>query len=154
LWCGFFAFSQEKQGVLIGTVTDENGELLIGASVIYRGDVTRGASTDMEGNYKIKLPEGKRQLICRFTDMKTDTIHVHIIADEIVEKNIQLSSHDFVKEFDEVRIERSKFDKGIEDITVSLEVIKPEKLESTNTRNITSALDQTPGLNIMDGEPQ
>jgi len=33
-------------------------------------------------------------------------------------------------------------------------VIKPELIENKNTRSIETALDQTPGLNILDGEPQ
>ena len=33
-------------------------------------------------------------------------------------------------------------------------VLKPEMIENKNTRSIETALDQTPGLNILDGEPQ
>jgi iron complex outermembrane receptor protein len=35
-----------------------------------------------------------------------------------------------------------------------MEVIKPEIIENKNTRSIETILDQTPGLNILDGEPQ
>jgi len=52
----------------------------------------------------------------------------------------------------EVRV--SKFDRPIEDITVSMEVLKPILIENKNTRSIETALDYTPGLNILDNEPQ
>ncbi|HOW26869.1 MAG TPA: TonB-dependent receptor, partial [Bacteroidales bacterium] len=39
-------------------------------------------------------------------------------------------------------------------LTVSMEVIKATTIENRNTRTIETALDQTPGLNILDGEAQ
>src|SRR5690606_10269862 len=53
-----------------------------------------------------------------------------------------------------VEVKVGKFDRPIEEQTVSLEIIRPELIENKNTRSIESALDQTPGLNILDGEPQ
>jgi iron complex outermembrane receptor protein len=35
-----------------------------------------------------------------------------------------------------------------------MEILKPRIIENKNTRSIETALDQTPGLNILDGEPQ
>jgi iron complex outermembrane receptor protein len=35
-----------------------------------------------------------------------------------------------------------------------MQIIKPAIIENKNTRSIETALDQTPGLNILDGEPQ
>lgn len=40
-----------------GKVTDENGEGLPGASVVVKGTST-GATTDLDGNYKINVPDG------------------------------------------------------------------------------------------------
>ena len=51
-------------------------------------------------------------------------------------------------------IQVGKFDHKLEEQTVSLEVIKASTIENRNTRSIETALDQTPGLNILDGEPQ
>ena len=145
-------FSQE--GTLIGRVIDDNGEPLIGASVIYRGDVTIGASTDAEGNYSLKLPVGERKLICRFTNKVTDTFTVIIEENKLTEYNVTLESYGDLLELEEVEIRVGKFDKRPEDITVSLEIIKPELIEDKNTRSVETILDQTPGLNILDGEPQ
>jgi iron complex outermembrane receptor protein len=148
----FTSFAQE--GTLVGQVVDEKGKPLVGASIIYRGDITRGTSTDTEGNYKLKLPAGNRRLICRFTNMVTDTFTIKVLENEFVEQNVVLKNYSNVTELEEVEIKVGKFDKRPEDITVSLEIIKPELIESKNTRSIETILDQTPGLNIMDGEPQ
>ncbi len=147
-------FSVGQEGTLIGKVSDESGAPLIGASVIYKGDITIGATTDLEGNYKLKLPVGKVRLICRFTDKITDTFNVVIPNNGFIEHDIVLKSYEEVRELEEVQIRVGKFDKKPEDITVSLEVIKPKLIEDKNTRSVETILDQTPGLNIMDGEPQ
>lgn len=45
------------QGVVRGRVTDENGEGLIGATVVVRG-TTVGTVTDEQGNYSLNVPAG------------------------------------------------------------------------------------------------
>ena len=54
----------------------------------------------------------------------------------------------------EVVVTAGKFNHKIEDLTISMEVIQPELIQSKNTRSVEAVLDQTPGLNILDGEPQ
>lgn len=129
-----------------------DGESLPGASVIVKMDVTIGAETDEQGNYVIELPAGKCLLICRFTDMITDTIEVTVITDQTIQQDITLYAYG--TDLDEFVLKVGKFDTPIEDQTVSLEVLKPGLIESKNTRSIETALDQVPGLNILDGEPQ
>jgi outer membrane receptor protein involved in Fe transport len=146
-------FAQEA--IISGKVTDEKGAALIGASIIYKGDFTRGATADLYGNYQLSLPAGKVTIICRFTNMISDTLVFNL-------KQGETRNHDFVllefqSEFttlEGVDIRVGKFDKRPEDITVSLEIIKPELIENKNTRSVETILDQTPGLNILDGEPQ
>ena len=145
-------FSQE--GTLFGRVTDEQGEPLIGATIIFKGDVTRGATADFEGNYSLKLPSGNQLLLCRYTNKVTDTFSVVINENSFTEHNIVLTDFSDVTEFEGIDIRIGKFDKRPEDITVSIEIIKPEIIENKNTRSVETILDQTPGLNILDGEPQ
>ncbi len=53
LWISFSAFAQ-KEITVTGTITDETGETLIGASVVVKNQPGLGTVTDMDGNYKIK----------------------------------------------------------------------------------------------------
>jgi hypothetical protein len=51
-------------------------------------------------------------------------------------------------------VSAGKFEQDYGRITVSMEVIKPQMIENRNTVNIDDVLQQTPGVSIVDGEPQ
>lgn len=141
-----------QTGKITGKVKTSSGELLVGASVFVRTTEIIGSNTDENGSYELELPEGTYLLVCRMEGMDNDTLEVKVIANEIVQLDILMDEK--VTVLDVVEIKVGKFDKPIEDQTVSMEVLKPRLIESKNTRSIETALDQTPGLNILDGEPQ
>ncbi|MFM7472752.1 MAG: TonB-dependent receptor plug domain-containing protein, partial [Crocinitomicaceae bacterium] len=141
-----------QNGSIEGTVRNDKGEPLPGASVIYRKDVTIGANTDANGFYQLTVPSGSCRLIVRFTGMQTDTLSVNVVANQTQKLNITLKG--FVKDLKQVDLRVGKFDKPLEEQTVTMLVLRPELIENKNTRSIETALDQTPGLNILDGEPQ
>ncbi|MFY7943535.1 MAG: TonB-dependent receptor plug domain-containing protein, partial [Crocinitomicaceae bacterium] len=143
-------FSQK--GIVSGFVKDDSNQPIQGASVIYRKDITIGSTTDEKGFYQLEIPTGSTRLICRYTGMKTDTIAIELYENQTLEINFNLQP--FVVNQKQVEIKVGKFDKPIEEQTVTMVVLKPELIENKNTRSIETALDQTPGLNILDGEPQ
>jgi TonB-linked SusC/RagA family outer membrane protein len=76
------------QRTLSGTVSDENGEPLIGATILLKG-TSRGTVTDVDGNYTIEVPEdGQQVLIVSYTGYTTEEIEVGV-SDEV---DIQLVS--------------------------------------------------------------
>ena len=151
LLCSLEVWSQ-SEGTINGFVRDEKGNPIIDAAVIYKKDLTRGALADDNGFYEMKVPAGEAMLICRYSGMVTDTMTVTIVAGETLTKDIILRA--IVTEIEGVDVKVGKFDRPLEDQTVSMEIIRPELIENKNTRSIETALDQTPGLNILDGEPQ
>lgn len=58
------------QTTIIGTVEDSSGEPLIGASVLVKGAKT-GASTDLDGNFKISIPNADATLVISYIGYKT-----------------------------------------------------------------------------------
>lgn len=149
----FFSFSTfAQEGKIVGKVRDDKGVPLIGASVIFKKDITIGAISNEQGNFLLEVPAGQAKLICRYTGMISDTITINVLSNQTVSMDIVLYS--YVQEIDGVEVKVGKFDKAFEDQTVSMEIIRPELIENKNTRSIETALDQTPGLNILDGEPQ
>jgi outer membrane receptor protein involved in Fe transport len=142
-----------QNGVLTGIISDkETSEPLISATVILKSDPTIGSVANFDGVYRMELPAGKHTVICRFTGMMPDTFFFTIASGQTLKHNFALKPYPNV--LGEVEVKVGKFDKPIEDLTVSMEVIKPQIIENKNTRSIETILDQTPGLNILDGEPQ
>ena len=150
LFISFSAFTQS--GKVVGKVRDDKGEVIMGASIILKKDITIGAVSDESGNYMLEIPIGQNTVLCRYSGMTSDTLVVVVFENQTVSLDIVLSP--VYQEIQVVEVKVGKFDKPLEDQTVSLHVIKPALIENKNTRSIETALDQTPGLNILDGEPQ
>jgi outer membrane cobalamin receptor len=137
------------QGVVVNA---EDNTPLVGANVKLKKDFSTGTVADQEGRFSIRLDPGNYTFIISFIGMENDSVEVSLQAGATVEKQIFLFP--VSQELEEVNVRVSKFDKPIEDITVSMEVLKPRLIENKNTRSIETVLDYTPGLNIMDNEPQ
>ncbi len=66
-----FAYSLAfAQSTLTGTVVDESGEPLIGASLLVRG-TTSGTVTDIDGNFSIAVPANAEVVIVSYTGFAT-----------------------------------------------------------------------------------
>ncbi len=58
-----------------GTVKDNTGETVIGASVVEKGNSTNGAITDLDGNFTLSVPSGAT-LVFSYIGMKTQEVAV------------------------------------------------------------------------------
>lgn len=153
LCCISTVTSLAQQGIFKGTVFDAvTKETLIGANVYNINDRTNGKTTDLDGKFEIKSSIGKQTFVVSFTGMRPDTVSITLAENQSITLDIFLKSS--IEELGEVVISAGKFNQKIEDISVSMEIIKPSLVENKNTRNIASALEQTPGLVIYDSEPQ
>ena len=148
----FFASSAATfSQVVKGQITDAGtNQPIIGAYILLSADPSIGTVSDINGNYNLELPVGSHKLLYKFTGMTTDTITVELLDNQTLTINRAL----LPKTLGKVDVIVGKFDKKVEELTYSMSVIKPSIIENKNTRSIESILDQTPGLNIMDGEPQ
>jgi hypothetical protein len=143
----------QEQGTFRGIVRDkETNEALVGANIVLRLDRSFGTSTDMNGEFSLHLNRGYYIFEASFTGMKSDSVSFHIEPGQVIERNILLEP--FVSQLQGVEITAGKFDRPIEEMTVSMEIIKADLIEAKNTQHIQTILDYTPGLNILDNEPQ
>ncbi|CAM1344807.1 TonB-dependent receptor [Tenacibaculum amylolyticum] len=97
----FFAISlsiQAQSVILSGKVVDNNKKPLIGATVVIR-DLKKGSTTDAEGNFKIRVSEGKHLLEVSYVGYNTIKKEVSSNAKDLV---ITLVSEDNV--LDEVLV--------------------------------------------------
>jgi len=142
-----------QTGVLKGKILDSKSkELLPGAVIQSLSNMAKGTVSDIDGNYSMVLDTGQHRLVCSFVGYEVDTFVVKISADAITEKNIALKNAGKILET--VVVSSGKFDQKIEELTVSMEVIKPQLINNKNTTSIETALEQVPGLTIIDNDPQ
>lgn len=143
----------QKPGWVKGLVLDaSNKDPVTGANIYDIQDTKWVTTTDVNGTFQLQLPVGKHVLACSFIGMVTDTLRVFIEENITITNNIIL--HTKTRNLDVVVVSAGKYEQKLEEITVSMEVLKPSLIESKNTTNISTVLEQTPGLNILDEEPQ
>jgi len=137
----------------MGMITDkETREPLVGANIYIKHNLTVGTVSDMNGHYVLRCDPGRYIFVYSYTGMKTVEIEVTIFGDSTVKVDVPMEI--FSEQFKEVVVKAGKFDKRLEDQTVSMEVLKPRLMDTRNTTSVETVLNMIPGLTILDEEPQ
>lgn len=146
------SFTQQS-GELTGRIIDmETGDPLIGANIYLKKDMSVGTVADFNGYFHLNSEVGKQIFVISFTGMKTIEKEIELFPDSIVRFEIAMVT--FSTQFEELIVKAGKFDKVIEEQTVSIEVMTPRIINARNTTSIETILNLTPGLTILDEEPQ
>jgi len=137
--------------VLIGKIIDgESNEALIGATI--QAGVDQITTTNSSGEFSLALPLGKSTIQYSFLGYNSQTDTVFFSADQridVVKKLYPTSTA-----LDMAVVSAGKFEQKLEELTVSMEVLKPNIIEDKNTTSMEEVLQQAPGVAIVDSEPQ
>lgn len=71
--CALYA---QQVRTVSGNVRDVNGELLIGVSVVVKGNTSVGTTTDLDGKYTINIPTGGKVLVFSYVGMETQEVPI------------------------------------------------------------------------------
>ena len=134
--------------VLVGTVQDsETGEALLGATVVACNSAT---ITDVDGSFELALIE------------KTCPVEISYLGYEVFIDTINLPLEDgnpfiaFLSKssniLDQAVITASKYALRQSESTVSLQVLKPKAISSSNVSSIDDVLENLPGVDVLDGQ--
>lgn len=129
-----------------GTVVDNNGESVIGASVVVKG-TTIGVATDLDGKFSIEVPDGKNLLVFSLVGMKTVELNAAQGMRVVMTDNETALSEVVVVAYGTAKREA---------LTGSVSVLDSKKIEKRITTNAMSALEgSAPGImvNSTYGEP-
>lgn len=148
----FSAFSQTSPSTIRGTITDKaTGDPLALANVMIDNS-SSGTSADFDGRYTVDVTAGPHTVTVSFVGYETITKDVRLSAGEVL--TLDFALEEFSNVTDYVVISAGKFEQDLGEVTVSMEVIKPNVIENRNTTNLDEVLQQTPGVSIVDNEPQ
>ncbi len=143
----------QQQGKVEGVIIDKQlNEPLFSANVYLKNDRSIGTTSDIDGKFTLVLDPGNYTLIVSFTGMVTQNIPVVVKPGQTTKVKVLLEP--YVEQFDEIVVSASRFDRKPEELIVSTEVIKPKLMTDKNITSIDQALDQVPGMVILDEEPQ
>lgn len=151
--CSTLIYSQTGTGVLKGNILDKDTkEPAIGATIQLLNDLSKGTASDIDGNYVLVLDTGYYKILYSYLGFESDTFSVIIEENQISQKNIALKQTS--RTLETVVVSSGKFEQKLEELTVSMEVIKPNLIQNKNTTSIETVLEQVPGLTIIDNDPQ
>ena len=138
-------------GMVKGIVKDRaDGEALPGATVIL--NKTNGTSSDANGQFMLRSEPGSYELRCEMLGYTSFTQTVTVKAGDTTFVSIDLPADKGNQLLDEVVVSAGKFEQKLSDITVSMEVIKPQLIENKNTTSLDVIMNQVPGVTVADGQ--
>ncbi len=146
------------QGNIAGKVTSaENGETLIGATVLIKGTTT-GGLVDFDGNYVIpNVSAGQHTIICSYISFQADTFVVTV-------KDGETSTHNFSLATSRMAIEtftvEAKADRKNEEYLLQvkkksaslMETIGAKEISKRGDNNVAAAAKRVTGLTVEGGK--
>lgn len=142
-------------GVITGSVMDSiTSEPLIGASIIVKGK-SYGAVTDIDGNYKITVPDGKYSLIVRYVGYKDKILPEFNVKGDVAGVDILLSPDN--NTLAEVTVTaRVRHDSETAQIREQKEShvvqtgVSSQQIARTQDKDASEVIRRVPGISIID----
>lgn len=124
-----------------GKVVDENGEPVIGASIIVKG-TTVGTVTDFDGNFELEVPNDGKHLVISYIGMKTQEIGVT--------PNVSVRLMSDTQNLDEVVVTAMGITKEKKALGYAVQDVKSEELTKGANTSLAGALQgKVSGVEIM-----
>ena len=123
--------SAQSTRTIKGTVVDQNGEAIIGATIVESGNPKNAAISDIDGNFTIQLPEGKK-LTISYIGYETTTINKPT-------SGMRINMKEDSNSIDEVVVVGYGALKQ-KNVTGAVEVINPEELKDLSVSSLSEAL--------------
>jgi iron complex outermembrane receptor protein len=132
------------KGYVNSSVSDE---VLISATLLV-GDI--GAYTDIDGSFSFTLPAGEYTIEASYVGYESLSQTVVVTENEIAELNFVLFESATLLET--ATVTGSRYEQRLAEATVSIQVLKPDIIESTNTVALDDVLEKVPGVQFVDDQ--
>jgi len=147
LLISFALFSQQAE--IKGLVVDaKDYSPLPGVNIVL--DSINGAATDEEGRYRLEVQPGAHTIAFRYIGYKINYQQISVKAGESANLDIKLQP--LLIQLNTAVVSASRYEQRLSDVTVSMEVLKPEFIRQQNVFQLDEALRLLPGVDVMDGQ--
>lgn len=141
----------EVTGKVHGTVSATDGSGAVPGASIAFGNL-RSAVADDSGRYAINLPAGQYAVVARAIGFAEKRLQVTVPPGGEVALDIPMAPS--TSQLDMVVVSASKFEQRVGEVTQSLSVLPASIIRDKGTVNLAEALDQVPGVVVVDDDPQ
>lgn len=145
---GFLAtfISAQESVSLSGRIVDNQNEFLPGATV---SSGTVGVMSGSDGKFVLDLKKGIYTIQVSYLGMeKIDTV---INMYQSI-SNIEFILYPSSSILETATITAGRHEQSVSESSVSIEIIKPALIQSTNVNSLDEILEKVPGLNMIDGQ--
>lgn len=130
-----------------GNVTDSSGEPIIGATVTEKGRTGNGVVTDMDGNFSLSVPKGKK-IVITYIGMKTEEVTA------VAGKVLKIVMEDDAQTLAEVEVVAVGYGSARKrDLTGAIASVGENTLKNITTTSASSAITgRLAGVNVVTSE--
>ena len=146
------ALAFPQTSAIKGSVTDgKTGDPIPFVNIGLK-DQNIGTSSDVNGLYRLDVSQGDFTVIFSSVGYEKQMLNVKIEAGKTQILNVALKSESI--DLKTIVVSTSKYEQKIQESITTIDVLKPSLIENTNAHSIDKAIEQVPGVTIMDNEPQ
>lgn len=145
----FSTITSGQVATLKGRIYDlQTGSSLSGASIIYGPN--QGVISGVEGNYTLRTKPGNTRITVRYIGYQTLTINVVLLPDGFRILDVGLKPQS--SEIDQVVVSAGRAEQHISELSVSMNVLKPEALNDNHITDTKELINKIPGIEVLDGQ--
>jgi outer membrane receptor protein involved in Fe transport len=143
-----------QKGIIEGRIIDaETGRAVPFANIVIENS-SSGTYSDIEGKFSLQVPAGSEVLL-KISSIEHVPLSQSVQVEANGSKKMEFKLNSQVRTLGEMMVKsEGKYEKRLEELTVSMEVVRPALIENKNTTTVSQVLSQVPGVNIVDEEPQ
>jgi len=143
-----------QKAIVEGRITNsETGLPVPFANIVVDGSTT-GTSSDIDGRFTLPVIASS-QVTLKVTSIEFFPTSQSLSLAANSTQTIDIKLKPMVRTLGEIMVKsEGKYEKRLEELTVSMEVVRPALIENKNTTTVSQVLSQVPGVNIVDEEPQ
>jgi outer membrane cobalamin receptor len=149
LFASIYINATDNPGFIKGKVIDAQSLMpLPSATVLYGKD--KGITTDADGSYLLKVEPGNINILFRFVGYKPVAHTVLVTSADTVFLNVEMEYD--VSEIDQIVVSAGKMEQRVAELTVSVNIIRPEVLQTSHITDAAELISRSPGIEVLDGQ--
>ena len=145
LLCFFSMALLAQKATVTGKVTEAKSGTPLIAATVQIGDI--GLTTDLDGGFLTAIEPGTYEAIISYVGYETKKMPLTLAPGEV--KTIEIPLEESLNILQTATVTSGKHEVALGEVTVSLDVIKPSLIQSTNQTSLSGLLDKVPGVNMV-----